>query len=80
MRTLTRRELALMLGAGALAGTARGGPQKPSVHPGVVGLADAKAVLGEALGPEIARRAMAGALAASVGAEAAYARKTSTPS
>ena len=69
MRKLTRRELALMFGAGALAGTARGGPWKPSVHPGVVGLADAKAALGEALSPETARSAIAGALAASVGAE-----------
>ena len=69
MRTLTRRELALMLGVGALAGTARGGPRKPVAHPGVVGLADARASLGETLGPEAARRAMARALAASVGAE-----------
>jgi uncharacterized protein (DUF362 family) len=69
LRTLTRRELALMIGAGALAGTARSGPWKPSVHSGVVGLANAKAALGKALGPETAHRAMAGALAASVGAE-----------
>jgi uncharacterized protein (DUF362 family) len=69
LRTLTRRELALMLGMGALAGTTRGGPRSPSVHPGVVGLADAKAALGEALDPETARRVMAGALASSVGAD-----------
>jgi uncharacterized protein (DUF362 family) len=58
-----------MLGVGALAGSAVGGPRKAAVHSGVVGLADAKASLGEALGPEAARQAMAGALAASVGAE-----------
>jgi hypothetical protein len=73
LRTLTRRELALMLGVGALAGAARGGPRKPSLHPGVVGLADAEAALGKALGPETARRAMAEALAASVGAESGQA-------
>jgi uncharacterized protein (DUF362 family) len=69
MRRLTRRELALMLGAGALAGTARGRVWKPSTHDGVVGLAGARAALGEALSAESAHRAMAGALAASVGAE-----------
>ena len=73
MRRLTRRELALMLGVGALAGTARGGPWKPPTRPGVVGLADARVPLGEELGPERARHAMAGALAASVGAESSQA-------
>lgn len=65
---MTRRELALIVGAGALAGTAPGGTWKRSVQPGVVGLAEASAGLGKALGPETARLAMAGALAASVGA------------
>lgn len=69
MRELTRRELALMLGAGALAGTVRGGTWKPSVYPGVVGLAEAGAAPGKALDVETARRAMAKALAASVGAQ-----------
>ena len=69
MKKLTRRELALMLGAGALAGTASGRVWRPSTHQGVVGLAEAKAGLGEKLGAETARLAMAGALAASVGAE-----------
>ena len=67
MRKLTRRELALMLGAGALAGTASGRVWRPSTHQGVVGLAEAKAGLGKPLGQETARLAMAGALAASVG-------------
>jgi uncharacterized protein (DUF362 family) len=66
---LTRRELALMLGAGALVGTAQGKTWKSSMRPGVVGLAEARTVLGKPLGPETARLAMAGALAASVGAE-----------
>ncbi len=68
MREITRRELALMLGAGALAGTAGGGTRPPVGRPGVVGLAEAKAGLGKALGADTARRAMAEALAASVGA------------
>jgi len=69
LKKLTRRELALIFGAGVLAGTAQGKVWKPSVRPGVVGLAEARAALGKPLGPEAARRAMAGALAASVGAE-----------
>jgi uncharacterized protein (DUF362 family) len=65
---LTRRELALVFGAGALAGTAQAKMRRPSVRPGVVGVAEARAELGKPLGPEAARLAMAGALAASVGA------------
>ena len=68
MTKLTRRELALTFGAGALAGTAQASTRRPSVHPGVVGVAEARAELGKALGQETARLAMAGALAASVGA------------
>jgi uncharacterized protein (DUF362 family) len=68
LRELTRRELALLLGAGALATTGRGESWKPVVRPGVVGLADARAALGEPLATAAARRAMAEALAASVGA------------
>ena len=69
MNKLTRRELALMLGAGTLAGTARARTLRRSVQPGVVGLAEARAGLGKPLGSETARRAMAGALAASIGAK-----------
>ena len=56
MRKLTRRELALIFGAGALAGTAQGRMWRRSVRPGVVGLAEARAALGKPLGPEAARR------------------------
>ncbi len=69
MKTLTRRELALALGAGALASVARGGIGRPVHHPGVVGLADAMAPLGRPLEREAAGRAVAGAIAAAVGAE-----------
>ena len=68
MTKLTRRELALVFGAGALAGTAQAKMRRPPVRPGVVGVAEARAELGKPLGPEAARLAMAGALAASVGA------------
>jgi uncharacterized protein (DUF362 family) len=68
MRELTRRELALMLGAGALAGTTRAEGSGPVVLPGVVGVAEAKAMLGQPLSRDRADRAIAGALAASVGA------------
>ena len=67
MRRLTRRELALMLGAGALTGTTRVEGSVPAVLPGVVGVAEAKAKLGQPLSRERADRAIAGALAASVG-------------
>ena len=67
MRRLTRRELALMLGAGALIGTTRVEGSGPAVLPGVVGVAEAKAKLGQPLSRERADRAIAGALAASVG-------------
>ena len=69
MTRLTRRELALVFGAGALAGTAQARMWRPLVQSGVVGLAEARAELGKPLGPEKARLAMAGALAAAVGAE-----------
>jgi uncharacterized protein (DUF362 family) len=68
MRRLTRRELALMLGAGALTGTTRAEGSGPAVLPGVVGVAEAKAKLGQPLSRERAERSIAGALAASVGA------------
>ena len=68
MTKLTRRELALVFGAGALAGTAQAKMRRPSVRPGVVGVAEARAEFGKPLGPEAARLAMEGALAASVGA------------
>jgi uncharacterized protein (DUF362 family) len=73
LKKLTRRELALMLGVGALAGTVRGGQRNPSIHPGVVGLADAQAALGETMSRKIAGRAMAEALAASLGADSGQA-------
>jgi uncharacterized protein (DUF362 family) len=66
---MTRRELALIFGAGALAGTTRGEAWKPSVRPGVVGLAEARAALGKPLAAEAARLAVAEALAAAIGAE-----------
>ena len=69
MKKLTRRELALILGAGALAGTAEGKTRRSSMRPGVVGLAEARAKIGEPLGVEKARLAMAGALAGSVGVD-----------
>ena len=68
MKKLTRRELALMLGAGALAGTTRAKEPTPVVLPGVVGVAEAAAKHGRPLSREKAARAVAGALAAAVGA------------
>jgi uncharacterized protein (DUF362 family) len=68
MRRLTRRELALMLGAGALAGTTRAEGSGPVALPGVVGVAEAKAKLGQPMTREGADRAIAGAMAAAVGA------------
>ena len=68
MRHLTRRELALMLGAGALAGNTRAEGSGPVALPGVVGVAEAKAKLGQPLIRERADRAIAGAMAAAVGA------------
>jgi len=65
---LTRRELATLLGAGALASAARGGRWSPRVLPGVVGLCRASAPLGTPLSPEEARTAVIGAVSASVGA------------
>ncbi len=69
MRRLTRRELALMLGAGAIAGTTRAGESAPVVLPGVVGVAEAGARHGQPLSREQAGRAVAGAMAAAVGVE-----------
>ena len=65
-RQLTRRELAALLGAGALAGAARGGVSVRR-RPGVVGLAGAEAELGRPLAQETARSTVAGALAAALG-------------
>jgi uncharacterized protein (DUF362 family) len=65
-----------MLGAGALAGTARGAPTTRPAHPGVVGLADASAAIGEALSREAAARAVSQAVAASVGADSGHAAAT----
>ena len=68
MRHLTRRELALMLGVSTLAGTTRAEGSGPVALPGVVGVAEAKAKLGQPLIRERADRAIAGAMAAAVGA------------
>ena len=57
-----------MLGAGALAGTTRAEGSGPVALPGVVGVAEAKAKLGQPLIRERADRAIAGAMAAAVGA------------
>ena len=48
-RELTRRELAALLGAGALAGAAPSVGSGPVVRPGVVGLARAEAELGKSV-------------------------------
>ena len=69
MKKITRRELAVMLGTGALAGAARDAGGQPAALRGVVGLAAADAKLGQPLEPEAARRSMEGALAGAVGAE-----------
>ena len=61
----------MLLGAGALATTARAGEWRPAFLSGVVGLSDANAALDEALKPEEAARAVDGALTAAVGVESA---------
>ena len=68
MTKLTRRELAALLGAGALTSTVRGAQWSPRMLPGVVGLAEASAALGSPLSPETARSAVSGAVSAAVGA------------
>jgi uncharacterized protein (DUF362 family) len=78
-KKLTRRELALMLGAGALAGNARGEVWRPLVLPGVVGLAEAQAGLGKPLSPGDARRAMSGAVSAATGGGPGAAAKLFDP-
>lgn len=69
MKKITRRELALMVGAGAFAGSAFGRTWKPIVRSGVVGVADAQAALGAPLGSEAAQRALGAAVASCVGAD-----------
>ena len=69
MKKITRRELAMVLGAGAVAGAAIGRTGDASVRPGVVGIAEAKAALGVPLGLEAAQRALGAAVASAVGAE-----------
>ncbi len=68
---LTRRQLAALLGAGALGTRASGESWRPAVLPGVVGLATAPAALGTPLSAGQARSAVAGAVASSVGAASA---------
>jgi uncharacterized protein (DUF362 family) len=69
LKKITRRELALLVGAGAFAGTALGRNWKPVVRSGVVGLAEARAGLGAPLGSEAAERAVSTAVTSAVGAE-----------
>jgi uncharacterized protein (DUF362 family) len=66
---ITRRELAMLLGVGALAGPTRTALGRPAALRGVVGLAAAEAEIGQALVPGAARRAIAEALARAVGTE-----------
>lgn len=68
MKKLTRRELALILGAGALVGRARANATVPAFHPGLVGLAEATAGLGKPLDRELARAVMDSVIASAVGA------------
>ncbi len=70
MNKLTRRELALLVGAGAFARRAVG-VESPFELPGVVGLAEAKADLGKPLGREAARSAISRAVQAAVGEKSA---------
>ena len=65
---LTRRELAALLGAGALSRVVSSEEGQPVVLPGVVGLGGAEAKLGQTLGGAAARRAVGAALAGAVGA------------
>jgi len=69
LKKITRRELAMLVGVGAVAHSARGADPPPGALRGVVGLAAADAQLGQALDRETARRTMAGALTAATGAE-----------
>ncbi len=69
MKMLTRRELALMIGAGVVSGAAGRQVGVTTAHPGVVGVAEAHSPLGTSLDPKVAERAVAEALAASVGAK-----------
>jgi uncharacterized protein (DUF362 family) len=66
---LTRRQLAALLGAGALSTKVSAAGWRPAVLPGVVGLAAAPAALGTPLSASQARAAVAGAVASAVGAE-----------
>ena len=67
MTELTRRELAALLGAGALASRAGAVGDDGPLRPGVVGLAVAGAKLGKPLPVEAARDAVAKAVAGAVG-------------
>lgn len=71
---LTRRELPLILGAGALAQLARSAHAAPSLHAGRVGVAKmAPPPTGRALDPASARAALEAALAAATGAASGHA-------
>ena len=67
-RELTRRELALVLGAGALVPMARNAHAEPARHPGLVGVARLLPPAGgSALDPAAARAALEAALVAATG-------------
>jgi uncharacterized protein (DUF362 family) len=68
LKKLTRRELAYMVGVGAIARRAKG-TEVPFELPGVVGVAEARAELGKPLGREVAQAAVARAVQAAVGQE-----------
>ena len=65
---LSRRELAAMLGAGALMARAGQAEERARVLPGVVGTAEASASLGQAVPVEKARAAISNAVVSAVGA------------
>lgn len=71
MTELTRRELAALLGAGAMATSEAAAAGKAPLRPGVVGVAAASGKLGQALPTEEARTAIAAAVARAVGARSA---------
>ena len=72
MNKLTRRELGLLIAAGAFSHRAMSA-EAPVVLPGVVGLAEAQAGLGKPLGREVAQAAVARAVQVAAGQESAAA-------
>ena len=72
MKKLSRRELGLLIAAGAFSHRAMSA-EAPVVLPGVVGLAEAQAGLGKPLGREVAQAAVARAVQVAAGQESAAA-------